>query len=121
MSDLTAQATKGDISLILSNMEKLEKELLFLRQALSSKVTVTVEEFATSTGLEVKLVQKYCREGKLKATQVVKGGSWVIAASEIDRLLKEAEANQHTQPKYTTRRNNLLNRAAGRLPKRKKS
>ena len=50
-------------------------------------------EFGKKVGMPYTTVIHYCKTQRLKARQDMKGGSWQIFASEIDRLKEEASIN----------------------------
>ena len=50
-------------------------------------------QFSKLIGLPYTTVIHYCKTRRLKARQDMKGGSWQIYASEIDRLKEEANIN----------------------------
>jgi hypothetical protein len=53
----------------------------------------TPKEFGNKIGRPYSTVVYMCKNGKLKAFQDAPNSSWFIHASELDRLVKEAEAN----------------------------
>src|SRR4051794_33209634 len=58
------------------------------------RIFMSPEDFAEATGLSVHTVRQMVRDRKIAATRTSpgKGGSVLILASEIDRLVAEAEA-----------------------------
>lgn len=87
--DLNELVTKKDL-------ETLKKELkdIILDKVSPSKIFVSPKEFSAKTGIPYTSVIDKCYKGKLKAYQESPKGSWLINASEIDRLLNEANNNQ---------------------------
>ncbi len=57
------------------------------------KELYTPREFEAVTGMKYTTVILYCNNGKIKARQDGNGGTWLIARSEIDRFITEAEEN----------------------------
>lgn len=68
----------------------------------------SIFEFSEFTGLEVSTITNYCKTGKLKASQIVKGGSWLILTSELDRLIAEAISNHINQVVNPNRRDHVI-------------
>jgi hypothetical protein len=50
-------------------------------------------EFGKKVNMPYTTVIHYCKTRRLKARQDMKGGSWQIYASELDRLREEADIN----------------------------
>lgn len=59
----------------------------------SPKEFYTPKEFAAATGMKYSTVIYRCKVGKLKATQENPNCSWLIDASEVERLKEEASQN----------------------------
>ena len=59
----------------------------------SPKEFYSPKEFAAATGIKYSTVVYRCKVGKLKATQENINCSWLIDASEVERLKEEANKN----------------------------
>lgn len=59
----------------------------------SPKEFYSPKEFAAATGMKYSTVIYRCKVGKLKATQENPNCSWLIDASEVERLREEANEN----------------------------
>lgn len=93
--DLQQPVTMEDL---LNFKQDLMRDMVqAISQKLLSKLPVrkgySIKEFSQLTGLEETTINIYCLTGKLKAKQIVKGGSWMILTTELDRLINEAVAN----------------------------
>jgi hypothetical protein len=53
------------------------------------KLFYTPKEFAHITGMKYSTVIAKCKDGRLKARQEAPGCSWLISASELERLNEE--------------------------------
>lgn len=110
--DPNAPATKGDLLEMQRQLEQiLEQRLEAIAQPVSRipvKEYYTIKEFAHITGQGRAAVQKLCYSGEIKASQLKRGGTWSIHASELDRMKKEAMENHFAQSKETTRRNKAI-------------
>jgi hypothetical protein len=87
-SDLNELVTKQD----LENL-KIELSGLILSKINPLKEFYTPKEFAGITGIPYSTIIYKCINGKLKAYQESPNCSWLIYATEIDRLKKEADEN----------------------------
>jgi len=82
------------------------------QQALQARF-LTSREFAKLTGLREKLILEKCE--KLQLAHRKEGKSVIIPYSELERWLKEAEAQRVADEKCKTRRNRLM---AGKEPQK---
>ncbi len=72
---------------IVSNVKQL------LDKKKSPKEFYTPKEFSAATGIKYSTVIYQCKVGKLAATQESPNCSWLIDASEVERLKEEAKLN----------------------------
>lgn len=89
---------KNNIVTIKDLMEFSENIKKYFIDIIKSKINplkefYTPKEFAAKTGIKYTTVVYKCKWGKLKAVQESPNSSWLILASELERLVKEANAN----------------------------
>lgn len=101
---------------IVNKIDSLEKSLI---QKLPIKKGYTITEFSEHTGLDASTIVNYCNDGLIKAFQVKKNGSWTILASELDRMINEAEQNHHSNPQRTGKRDYIILQKQSALKNRK--
>lgn len=106
--DPNAPATKGDLLEMQRQLKQLQEAILAKVELLPQKKYYTVKEFAHITGQGRAAVQKLCYSGEIKATQLKRGGTWSIHASELDRMKKEAMENHFAESKQTARRSKAI-------------
>lgn len=106
--DPNAPATKGDLLEMQRQLQQLQEAILSKVEQIPEKQYYTINEFAHITGQGRSAVQKLCYSGEVKATQLKRGGTWSIHASELERMKKEAMENHFAQSKETTRRNKAI-------------
>jgi predicted transcriptional regulator len=85
-----------------ANIEAIREELKCLKGLIGEKVTLTTVEFSERTGLDERTISKYCRIGALKSIQLVKGGNYLIAISELERILELAAFQFNKRKKLST-------------------
>jgi hypothetical protein len=87
--DLNKLVTIADLE---NYFERIRKEIQQLVEK-DKPEFYTPNQFSKLTGMPYTTVIHYCKTRRLKARQDMKGGSWQIYASEIDRLKEEANIN----------------------------
>lgn len=99
--------TKEDLKEVFDQlMQRFEDRIV--RKLPGLKKTYTIKEFCSETGLDVRTVHAYCVNGQIKATQIKKGGSWMIRSSELDRILDESEESHRNEVARTKNRNSII-------------
>lgn len=88
IEDLNQLVTKKDLEHF--RVELCRNLLLKLKPL---KEFYTPKEFEAKTGIPYSTVVYKCNTGKLKAIQDSPNCSWLIHSSELERLVKEANAN----------------------------
>ena len=74
--------------------ERIQRTFIYyLKKNNPKREFYSPKEFEAITGIPYSTVVYKCKMGKLKAFQDSPNCSWFIHASELDRYVKEAEAN----------------------------
>ena len=81
-------ATVTDLNTLRKNIVNDVAQLIKGREP--QKLFYTPKEFAHITGMKYSTVIAKCKNGQIKARQEAPGCSWMISASEIERLNNEA-------------------------------
>lgn len=68
-----------------------------VKQHDSWKEFYTPKEFSKLTGMKYSTVIHYCNMGLMEADQYVKGGSWIIYRSEVEKRVQRAKDNKVEQ------------------------
>lgn len=100
--NLNEPVKKGDFLQLQRELNEMRELMNTVVDATRAKKFYTIAEFHKLVGPSEAVIQKYCTIGKLKATQVVKGGTWIIDAREIERMRREAIENHYNKTKSTT-------------------
>lgn len=90
--DKNSIATVQDLNVFCENIKNHFSDVI------KSKINplkefYTPKEFGAKIGKPYSTVVDWCKKGKLKAVQESPNSSWLIHASELERLIKEANAN----------------------------
>ncbi len=90
--DKNSIATVQDLNVFCENIKNHFSDVI------KSKINplkefYTPKEFEAKTGIPYSTVVYKCNTGKLKAIQDSPNCSWLIHSSELERLVKEANAN----------------------------
>jgi excisionase family DNA binding protein len=75
---------------------------------MESKELYTPEEVANLLGYNVQTIYARCRDGSIKARQLIKGGLWKIPANELARLRGITEIKLETENKLDEAKQALL-------------
>ena len=86
--DISQLATVKDLEAFSERIVSNVKQLLDKKK--SPKEFYTPKEFAAATGMKYSTVVYRCKVGKLAAMQDGPNCSWLINASEVERLREEA-------------------------------
>lgn len=89
---------KNNIVTVKDLMEFSENIKKYFMDIIKSKINPLKEffspkEFGAKIGKPYSTVVYMCKTGKLKAVQQSPNSSWLIHSSELERLVKEANAN----------------------------
>ncbi len=90
VKELNELVTKQDLVEVKAELTSIRLILYKINQ---EKEFYTTKEFAKITGIPYSTVVYKCSMGKLKAHQETENGSWLIIASEIERLKNLANKN----------------------------
>jgi hypothetical protein len=90
--DKNSIATVQDLNVFCENIKNHFSDVI------KSKINplkefYTPKEFGAKIGKPYSTVVYMCKTGKLKAVQQSPNSSWLIHSSELERLIKEANAN----------------------------
>lgn len=80
----------------VADLNRVSKQIISEFRSLIEKdkpAFYTPNQFSKITGMPYTTVIHYCKNNLLKARQVSKGTAWLIYATEVNRLKKEAEHN----------------------------